>query len=225
MKIKELTIYSKDNSALASFYAEALGVRILKQTPQRVSLDFGNTVLHVDQKPNATPYHFAINIPSHAEHDALQWLKERVVILKDGDNEIQDFHFWNAKAMYFYDADQNIVELIARRNLQYASEGEFSAKDFIEISEIGMPTTNIEKRFTELQKITDIAVFDGAFDRFCAMGDEQGLFICIDKNKKDWYPTNDKAFSSEFELTFVNEEKEHSIVFKGDAIRLINPVN
>ena len=57
-----------------------------------------------------------------------------------------------------------------------------------------MPVTDIEAAFKKLKTHLGVSVFDGSFDKFCAVGEEQGLFIIIDKAKKDWFPLNDKAF-------------------------------
>lgn len=221
MQIKELTIYSSNLDAQVSFYSNVLGVKIITRTNNSVSLDFGNSILTIEYKAVTTPYHFAINIPANKDIEALNWLKTKVKILKDGDNEIQDFDFWNAKAVYFYDKDYNIVELIARKNLDNSSDSPFGSEQFLEISEIGMPTMDIEKEFNQLNKFTGIEIFDGGFERFCAIGDETGLFICINKESKDWFPVDDKAFSSEFEIVLIEKEEKHKLVYKNETLKHI----
>jgi hypothetical protein len=54
-----------------------------------------------------------------------------------------------------------------------------------------------------------------------AIGDENGLFICINKNKKDWFPTGDKAHSPEFELDFQENGKDHKLEFKNEQIKTV----
>ena len=181
MQIKELKIYSSKIKAQTHFYTHILGLRVLRQSDKNVVLQMGKSILHIAYAPKTTPYHFAINIPANQEYEALAWLKAKVKVLTNGSKEIQDFEFWNAKAIYFYDADHNIVELIARKNLNNASDQKFDADQFLEISEIGLPTHDIEKEFIELHTSTGIEIYDGEFSRFCAIGDEHGLFICINK--------------------------------------------
>ncbi|MBC8768564.1 VOC family protein [Arenibacter sp. BSSL-BM3] len=175
-------------------------------------------MLHFEYKQSATPYHFAINIPANKEFEALKWLKSRCPILKDGEDEIINFTAWNAKAIYFYDEDKNIVELIARKNLKNASDHNFGPEHFLEISEIGVPTTDIEREFNTLKHAMDIAIYDGGFGNFCAIGDENGLLICINRERKDWYPTQDKASPSEFELKLSQNRKTYGIEFKNEKI-------
>lgn len=118
----------------------------------------------------------------------MQWLKSRITILKDEQDEIIDFRAWNAKAIYFYDQDKNIVELIARKNLKNESDQNFGPEQFLEISEIGVPTRDIESEFSILRNAMGIEIYDGGFGNFCAIGDENGLFICINKDHKNGIP-------------------------------------
>jgi len=221
MQIKELKIYSPNIKAQADFYSKLLSLTIIKENSNFVSLQIGKSILKIEYSAESTPYHFAINIPANKDIEALEWLKERVAILKDETNEIQDFDFWNAKAIYFYDEDQNIVELIARNNLQNNTVNKFDSDSFLEISEIGLPTLDIEKEFKTLNKLTGIEVYDGGFERFCAIGDENGLFICINKEKKDWFPTNEKAYSSDFEIQFIEKGSEYHFQFKNSELMSI----
>lgn len=218
MQIQELKIFSTNLKAQKRFYTQLLGLKLVEEEKESFTIEIGFTLLTFQYRANTTPYHFAINIPANKEIKALAWLKSKVDILLDNTYEIQDFDFWNAKAIYFYDEDQNIVELIARKNLQNNSEKPFNSSLFLNISEIGLPTLNIENEFNILHQLSGIEVYDGGFERFCAIGDENGLFICIDKEQKDWFPTNDKAYSSDFELQFTEQGNEYQIQFKDSEL-------
>lgn len=218
MKIHKLSLFTSNLSKQLSFYNQTLGFPIIYNQEDRGAVQIGNSTLEFIKKENSTPYHFALNIPSNQEKEALAWLKEKVEILRDGENELQDFDFWNAWAMYFYDEDQNIVEFIARKNLKNDSNASFSVKSLIGISEIGVPVSKIEPTFKELNRFTGIEIFDGSFERFCAVGDENGLFICINKDVKDWFPTDDKAYSSEFELELEESGKPYKLKFQNGQI-------
>ncbi|MEG3659306.1 VOC family protein [Arenibacter palladensis] len=221
MKIQELTLYTTNIESQSEFYSQVLGLKIVKKSSKCVSFQVGNTLLHFEFNKTATPYHFAINIPANKDKEALLWLKSRLSILKDGQDEIIDFRAWNAKAIYFYDQDLNIVELIARKNLKNESDQKFGPEQFLEISEIGVPTRDIENVFSILSGVMDIEIYDGGFGNFCAIGDETGLFICINRDHKKWYPTQDKASPSEFELKLSQNGKTYSIEFKNENIKSI----
>lgn len=221
MQIKKLKIYTTRLSAQSRFYSEVLNLERMSQTENSVSFKIGRSILEIEEAPYSKSYHFAINIPSNQENEALYWLKSKVEILKDGKNEIQDFVAWNAKAMYFYDMDKNIVEFIARKNLKIQSKKAFDQNALLEISEIGMPTNDIEKEFKILNENFGLEIYSGGFDRFCAIGDEHGLFICVDKNTKEWFPTNDKAYPSYFEVLIDQNEKEYVIEYKNEKLNMM----
>jgi len=220
MKINELKIFTSNLSKQVEFYSSILGLKKSVNSENIVSFKIGNSILTLEYRKEFTPYHLAINIPSNKENEALFWLKERVDILLNGEKEIQDFDFWNAKAIYFYDPDKNIIEFIARKNLNNNSKKKFDEKLLIEISEIGLPTNNIEMEFNSLNQNCNLNIFSGGLERFCAIGNENGLIICINKNLKGWFPINDKAFSSDFIIEITNNGKEYQIEYKDEKIKI-----
>ncbi len=224
MKIRELKIYTQNLTNQINFYSKTIGFELIEVSENEAVFSIGNSRLKLVKSEKSFPYHFAINIPSNKINQALRWLKDRVNILKDDNNEIQDFYFWNAKAIYFYDFDKNIIELIARKNLKNESEDIFGVNSFLNISEIGMPVNDIEQAFKKLNQISGIEQFDGGFERFCAIGDENGLFICINKNQKDWFPTGDKAYSSEFEIEYEHNNHTFVIEFANEKIKRVDTI-
>jgi len=200
MIVKRLTLATSALKDQVDFYHQILGISIFERKEDFIAFTIGHSKLEFFESRNTTPYHFAVNIPSNKAPGALSWLRDRVEILKDGEHELIEFKGWNAESVYFYDADRNIVEFIARKNLGILVDKKFSEKHFLGISEIGMPVENIEKTYLHLKRLHDIEIFDGNFDNFCAIGDENGLFIVIDKQKKKWFPTGETAFSSPFRI-------------------------
>ena len=102
------------------------------------------------------------------------------------------------KAIYFYDTDHNIMEFIARERIDIESDVAFTPRTILSISEMAIATTAIEPVYKAINNIKPIPIFDGSFERFCAIGNDEGLFILINKTIKKWYPTNDEAFISDF---------------------------
>jgi catechol-2,3-dioxygenase len=201
MKIKELILYTNNLDEQLDFYVHVLELQLLKRTSQSGSLKIGSSILTFKFKEIITPYHFAFNIPSNREEGALNWLKVRVGILPYEGKDIANFESWNAKAFYFYDKDFNIVEFISRKNLKAYNEDNFSSKSILNLSEIGLVTTQIEKTYQKLNRIQKIDVFDGNFKRFCAVGDDEGMFILVNPMIKKWFPTDDEAFASDFRIS------------------------
>ena len=201
MKIKELIIFTKNLDQQIDFYTTILEIPVVNSTPVSTSLKIGDSVLTLKYNKNAAPNHFAINIPSNKEKEALYWLKERVDIMSFDNREIINFSSWNAKAIYFYDLDKNIVELIARKNLNVNSDVKFSSKSMLNISEVGVMTNQIHETYKKLNSLEAIEVYSGDFERFCAVGDEDGLFIMVNSKLKKWFPTGDLIKQSDFIIT------------------------
>lgn len=222
MKIQALEIFTPKLEEQATFYSQVLELDMVEKSRSSVSFQIGATILKLSHRKDFSPYHYAINIPANQENEALEWLKERVGILKYQDNEIQHFDFWNAYAMYFYDADKNIVELIARKNLKNNSNRLFDKKSLLEISEIGLPTTDINKEYEILKVTADIPVFSGNLERFCAIGDDNGLFIVINKKiKKEWFPTNDEPLSADFNIRFIEKGQEFILRYENEKLQAV----
>jgi catechol-2,3-dioxygenase len=200
LKINSLTLYTSALEKQVNFYSNTLGLIPINYSSSFAEFKTGRTILKFVQRQNATPYHFAINIPANKDAEALAWLKQRAEILKSGNDELIDFKNWNAKSIYFYDHDKNIVEFIARKNLVTQTKEAFGVNQLLEVSEIGMPVEDVGAAFGEINTIAKVEIYYGSFDKFCAAGDEYGLFIIINKNRKKWFPTNDEAFSSDFIL-------------------------
>ena len=198
MKIKEVILFTRSIQNQKKFYKTILGFELLEDAPEEISIKVGESKLTFKFKEDAKPTHFAFNIPSNAIYDAFIWLRKRTEVLDYEGEKIAEFINWKAKAIYFYDADKNIVELIARERINKESDVAFTAYSVLSISEMGIVTEDIEGIYNDINHIKPIYVFDGDFNRFCAMGDDFGLFIVIDKTKKKWNPMDDEAYTSDF---------------------------
>lgn len=218
MKINFLKLFTGRLEEQLHFYQKVLQFPVRKMQGTSFRVVIGYTVLEFHQLESATPYHFAIHIPAFQEEKALEWLEERVAILKDGTDKIIDFPGWKARSVYFYDPDKNIVELISRREYFPAVSEIFSEESMVGISEIGLATENVEEKFQFLNTNFGLEKFTGDYERFCATGDDEGLFIIINKNIKDWIPTGDKAFASPFEIRFTIEQASFGAVFKHERL-------
>lgn len=223
MHIEELKLYTQDIEEQREFYVNTLGFKLIHSGASSISLTIGKSILTfqlTDQK--VEQYHFAFNIPSNQEKEALTWLKQRVEIIKFEENEIQYFDFWDAHAIYFYDADNNIVEFISRKTLQFNSSEVFSIKSILNICEIGTPTSHIQNTREILLNTIGLVQYSGDETRFSAIGDDEGLFICINKDvKKYWFPTNEKAHAEEYTVNIKNHSNRFCLEFKKGHLKLV----
>ena len=198
MKIKELILLTPNLESQIEFYSKVLELEVVFRNAIECSFSTGESILTFRVDKKSTPYHFAFNIPSNKAYEALSWLKRRVDLLPYKNKEMVDFSSWNAKAIYFYDKDKNIVEFIARKNLNRNSSHTFSSKSILNISEIGLASTKMERTFESINSMRSIDLYSGNFERFCALGNEEGMFIMVNPNLKKWFPIDDKIYLSDF---------------------------
>lgn len=200
MKINELTLFTTNLEAQQEFYSQVLELPLLAVNESRFTVKIGVSSLTFVKASTSSPAHFAINISSYKIREALNWIQQRTEILLCDGEQIADFSNWNAEALYFYDKDGNIVEFIARKDLNVVNTHPFSATDLLSISEIGIVSNDNNHIFEQLQAIRQIEIYDGNLDRFCALGNAEGLFILVNNTKKKWYPTQEEAFVADFQL-------------------------
>ncbi len=198
MIIKEITLFTNNIQKQRRFYKHVLEFELLLDSVEKISFKAGTSILTFQYKEDVRPSHVAFNIPCNAINDALIWLRQRTEVLLNDNGYISDFSNWKAKAIYFYDADKNIMEFISRERIDIESDVAFTSRSMLSISEMAIATNNIETIYNTINQIKSIPVFYGNFDRFCALGNDEGLFIIINKNLKKWYPTMEDAYTSDF---------------------------
>lgn len=222
MIIKHLTLYAQNLAKQKTFFVDVLGFELICENERGFEIQAGMSILKFEYHPESKVYHFAFGIPFSLHKTAFSWLKDRVEIIKDGENQIVDFPAWEAKAIYFYDRDGNICEFIARKSIPETSVENFNLNHIFNVAEIGLVTSHIKNTFDKLHQQTKITMYDGSLDRFLAVGSDDGLFICIDPNKKDWFPTNEKAEISDFiaEVEILNND--YSVRYLNGELEISN---
>ena len=221
MKIEHLQVFTGNLKEQQVFYEKVLQLQLKNVSETSFQVKVGFSVLEFQKKKSAKPYHIAFHIPALQEEKALKWLKDRVSILKDGEEEIVDFSGWKAKSIYFYDADKNVVEFISRRHFFPPESEEFSEESIVGISEIGLATSDVKSAFDFLNTNFSLKKFTGDYERFCATGDDEGLFIVINKEQKYWFPSDDKAFASEFKIGFSTASGKAEMAYKNERLQLL----
>lgn len=185
------------------------------------SVKFGaslSTLVFKKAVKNDPFYHFAFNIPANKFEEAHAWASERVQLLQiTPTSTIADFNNWNAKAFYFYDNNQNIVEFIARFDLDNNSDKTFDGSSIFSISEIGIVTDNAKVYGEKMIKEHNLSFFSKQppLDDFAAIGDDHGLFIVVN-NKRNWYPTNKPSGKYWASVKFKQGEKITSLEMTGE---------
>lgn len=218
MRIDHLRLQGRDLEQQRSLFVERFGLPALERTPDRLSLQVGHTTLTFEQSDEWTGmYHFAIKVPEHQFHDAVDWLAQYGPFLSNSAGQTRfDFDNWNAHAVYFADADGNIVEFIAHHDHKTPSTTPFSASSLLGISEIGLVVDAVPATVDSLASRYGVTPYRGStHEEFTAIGDMEGLFIVVKRNRP-WLPTGQPATAGRFTLTFTTATGHHQFVADGE---------
>lgn len=164
------------------------------QEAGRLSIDVGQTrITFLNAAANfAEPfYHFAFNVPENKLLDAHRWLSQRTALipipqnLRDSNypDDVVHYRHWNAHSLFFFDPAGNVVEFIARHDLDNAAQGRFSSDDILYASEIAFVVDDVAVMQSALAKTTGFLQYKGASDAFAAIGDENGLILLMKRGR------------------------------------------
>jgi catechol-2,3-dioxygenase len=204
MLVKSVTLYTPSVERLRNFYINKMGFGLIRENSQSFTVQAGQSQLQFEEGEAAAPYHLAFNIPSNKAEDALLWLEHRVDVLPYQNEKLVNFESWQAKSIYFHDADKNIIEFIARQGIDIHSNEAFSPAQIVSVSEIGTPVRNVASAFFYLQQYLNIQEYDRHGEDFLAAGDEQGLFILVNYKNKTWIPAGDVALPMPYRMVLKN---------------------
>ncbi|MEP6583923.1 MAG: hypothetical protein ABJA90_06640 [Ginsengibacter sp.] len=214
MLLKEIRLHTKHLSALYTFYKQVMELPVVYLEDDTLSIGIGqSTLIFREADDNSNPfYHYAFNIPPGKFDEAIQWIQGRVPLLwlEDYKSNVADFVNWNAKSVYFLDPAGNILELIARFDLNDISTEVFSSKQLRNISEIGLvfPEESFDKDVNSLLNKYELGYFikQPALKHFRAIGNDEGLFIAVIENR-NWYATKMAAGIFPIEVAFIYDNK------------------
>ncbi|MDP4283601.1 MAG: glyoxalase [Bacteroidota bacterium] len=218
MLIKELRLQSTNILSLFSFYRDVLEMPAFR-SGKGITITAGETKLFFEEATaGGNPfYHFAFNIPSNRFEEAYKWAKQKVDLLwlDDYDGDIADFVNWHAKSFYFKDPAGNILEMIARFDLNDTAEEDFSSMQIRNVSEIGIvfSVETFDNDVNGLMKEFSLNYFDKQppLQHFRAIGNDEGLFIVVPENRL-WFATKNQAKICHTEIAFINNNKLHKFI-------------
>lgn len=214
MEIKQLILQTSAIKKLTEFYSIVMELPVALRSDTGIMVRIGSTELVFQQVSTAGPfYHFAINIPANKIEEAKAWLSGRVdlIWIEDYKSDIADFVNWHAKSVYFFDPAGNILELIARFDLDNKTYESFSSTQFLSISEVGLvfKEDELNERTETLLQQYQLSYFgkQPPLPHFRAVGDDEGLFIIVPENRY-WYPTDKSSGIFPMEVRFENGGSE-----------------
>lgn len=219
MHLKEITLQTKNISALHNFYRNTLELPVKYINEKQIVVTAGESKLIFEEtNSEVNPfYHFAFNIPSNKLGESIHWLQNKVELLwlEDYKSFVADFVNWHAKSIYFLDSAGNILELIARFDLDNKETESFSCKQFLNVSEIGLVLANedFDKKAKYILYDYQLNYFpkQPPFPHFRAVGDDEGLFIIVPE-RRNWFAT--EMSSSIFPLKILFSDNGNEMELK-----------
>ncbi|NIG55496.1 VOC family protein [Chitinophaga sp. Cy-1792] len=196
MKITALEIISNDINKAIHFYHEILGFELVASSPEKAVVKIGHTLFTLKHDNQAKGvYHLAFDIANNHLEEALHWIAAKMPVVKDKDhNEITGFPAWNAKSFYFYDQEDNLLELITRYDQHSHNSQPFDQHAIIGINEVGISPAAPLVLAEDLVSNHGLSWFAKGpkLEEFCVVGDEEGMFV-ISRAGRNWYPTDKPA--------------------------------
>ena len=214
MRIRMLEILTRDLKKTKNFYLDKLGLQLTDQSADHFSIALPDSSLRFRLCLTGSPiYHIAFTVPSNQIEDSLHWIRSRAELIPVNKEEyIADFSNWNAQALYFFDNNGNILELIGRTDLHNENNSPFTSSSILAISEVGIVTEDVKKYCEALITNFGLEYFSRQPPQkdFAAVGEDSGLFIVVPQNR-NWYPTKIKSTKSWLKLQFEHRGKEYIV--------------
>lgn len=182
-------------TTMRNFYGGLLGMRVVEDQPGRLTMAAGETLLTFVAAEAAAEqpfYHFAFNIPENKAAAAWKWQKQRTPLLqipmplRDAayPPDVVNYAHWNAHSVFFFDPAENVVEYIARHDLQNGSPGDFGPSDILYASEIAYVTDDVPSLAKQITSVSGAKPYRmGGDENFTALGDDQGLLLVMKRGR------------------------------------------
>ena len=212
MEIKSLTLQTDHLQSMKEFYINKLGFLLIAEDEESFQIQTGTSVLEFTKRNIGSKpfYHFAFNIPANQFNEAKFWLKNKVQLLtEDGEDEVNFSHL-PAQAIYFEDPSGNIVEFIARFNINEERSEPFTINSILNISEIGLIVDDVIKAGEKLKKAhifqRDHKPLNEKFLNFMGVR-ELGIFILLAHPGRRWLFSDKYSTIFPLEMTVENGRK------------------
>ncbi|WP_131846393.1 MULTISPECIES: hypothetical protein [unclassified Curtobacterium] len=203
MDIRQVQLATRSLDDTARFW-ERLGCPV-DRADGVVEVVVGSTRLLFRELPGMTgALHLAITIPAGTFAAAAEWIAGIATVLVDADgrDEFEGPPNWNSRSVYFEGPDQQLLELIERRDLVAATPASAApaaalagAVPFVSVSEVGIAVPDVLGAVETLRCAGLEPYANPAGEGFAAVGDVDGLVILVSPERR-WFPTGDRLPST-----------------------------
>ncbi len=223
MRFTNVTLYTDQLESQKAFYTSILGFECIEDKSDSFAVQVGWSKLTFHESKNAHKYHYYFLIPSNHLESSLSWLESKTDIINKHGQKIFNFDSWNAASFYFYDGSGNLAKFITKPDLENESNVDFNIDQILCVNEIGMPSDSIKEINDKLETESNSKFWKGNFERFGTNGNQEGMFLLVDKTVKTiWFPTEMKITSPGFDVYIDADGNMYDIQFKDGKIEKIS---
>ena len=232
-EIRQLVLAGRNPDANFHFWTQELGLDFTLSNNGTFGVQLGTSRLIFNPSPTfiVPRYHFAINIPSNQIENALEWLinkdgkfpdgpKNPVKIWTDSESGPQIIRrdLYNAHSIYFSDPAGNVIELVARHDLNNAQPGPFNKSMFLNISEVSVVTKDIRKAAQLLESNFGVKEIEGSTSSFKPVGGLNGYLVLIVPGRPLGPNPDVQAYPYGMEITIKHSEVLEDILIPQSAV-------
>jgi catechol 2,3-dioxygenase-like lactoylglutathione lyase family enzyme len=221
MHILSLDLLTNRLEETKQFYINQLGFPLKVQSTDAFTFKVGYTELTFQQAQTGDEpkYHFAMNIPAKQWSEAKDWLEEKGCTLlptpsveeaniQSVEHDVVFFDAIQAYSLYFHDPAGNLVEFIARENLESNSSSSFDIGSILNISEILFAfDQDLPEAMEKLCDHFHVEPYTGDQKTFQILGDDEGTFILNDI-RRGYYPTQQRAEIHPLQMTVLGAKRD-----------------
>jgi catechol-2,3-dioxygenase len=216
MEYLQIELLTHALGRLQHFYQDGLGLAVTQSDASSFSVQVGATALRFAATDQGQPvYHLAFNISENKIESAREWLAPRAQLLPHFQTGKTILHWpaWNAHSIYFLDPAGNVLEVIARHELDNAARGPFGPADLLNVSELGLVVDDAHATMDLLRR--ELGLHDkSVLADFGALGDDHGLFI-VSAINRPWMPTEDRLAKPYAARALVRHERARVLAIPG----------
>lgn len=191
MQIDRVTLSAKNLEAQRQFYGEVLGLPVRLETDS-LYVQAGRTELIFQADAAVAPfYHLAFRVSTNDPMMAVEWTRNRVALLADGEERLFHSSLWNSTQFYFCDGDGNVLEFLTTES---EVPVEFGPNSILYVTEVGLPVADVLATVADLERSLGEPRKNGESATFNPVGNADGLLIIVPAGR-NWYPTQQPAFT------------------------------
>ena len=147
------------------------------------------------------------------------------LLTKDAESDdTYAFDFIGADAVYFADPDENVLEIICRRDAAGDVAASVTLGDATGLCEVGLPVPTLPPLLDRLRVEGGLTVWNGNRERFAMVGSPGASLIVVPSTaERKWLSSDKPCLTAPFEAEIPTPSGATHIRVSGDEIAIYTP--